>query len=150
MAETQVLMTREGLEKMKQDLEYLKNTRRSEVADRIKTAIAFGDLSENSEYDDAKNEQAFIEGQILSLEQQLKNAKVVEEGELATDVISEYCYVELQNKETKDVMNIQIVGSVEAKPFENKISNESPVGKAILGQKKLLGKRSASVKIKMC
>ncbi|MBQ1501652.1 MAG: transcription elongation factor GreA [Firmicutes bacterium] len=135
MAETQVLMTREGLEKMKQDLEYLKNTRRSEVADRIKTAIAFGDLSENSEYDDAKNEQAFIEGQILSLEQQLKNAKVVEEGELATDVISEYCYVELQNKETKDVMNIQIVGSVEAKPFENKISNESPVGKAILGHK---------------
>ena len=133
MAENEVLMTREGLEKMKQDLEYLKTTRRTEVAARIKTAIAFGDLSENSEYDDAKNEQAFIEGQILNLEQQLKNAKVVEEEDLHTDVISEYCFVEIQNTETEEILKFQIVGSVEAKPFENKISNESPVGKAILG-----------------
>ena len=133
MAENEVLMTREGLEKMKRDLEYLKTTRRSEVAARIKQAIEFGDLSENSEYDDAKNEQAFIEGQILSFEQQLKNAKVVDEDDLVVDTISEYCYVETENQDTMEVLKFQVVGSVEAKPFESKISTASPVGKAVLG-----------------
>ena len=136
MAENEVLMTREGLEKMKQDLEHLKTVRRKEVAARIKQAIEFGDISENSEYDDAKNEQAFIEGQILNLEQQLKNARVVEEDDLDLNTISEYCFVETVNMDTKEELKFQIVGSVEAKPFEWKISNESPVGKAVLGHKK--------------
>lgn len=135
MAEQEVLMTVEGLQAMEQDLEHLKTVRRKEVAARIKQAIEFGDISENSEYDDAKNEQAFIEGQILNLEKMLKNARVIEADDVSVDVVSEYANVTLQNLETKELLSFQIVGSVEAKPFEYKISNESPVGKALLGHK---------------
>jgi len=133
MAENEVLMTREGLKQMERDLEHLKTVRRKEVASRIKQAIEFGDISENSEYEDAKNEQAFIEGQILNYEKQLKNARVIDSTDVKVDKISEYARVTAINTDTQEEMELQIVGSVEAKPFEGKISNESPVGKALLG-----------------
>lgn len=133
MAEQQVLMTIEGLKKMEEDLNYLKTTRRKEVASRIKQAIEFGDISENSEYEDAKNEQAFIEGQILNFEKMLKNAHVIDEDNVNVSVVSEYSIVTVLNLDSGEPMTFQIVGSVEAKPFDQKISNESPVGKAVLG-----------------
>ena len=118
---------------MEKDLEYLKTVRRKEVAARIKQAIEFGDISENSEYEDAKNEQAFIEGEILNYEKKLKNARVVDSADVNVDIISEYAYVMAVNMDTDEKLEFQIVGSVEAKPFEGKISNESPIGKAVLG-----------------
>jgi len=133
MSEHDVLITIEGLHKMEEELEHLKTVRRKEVASRIKQAIEFGDISENSEYEDAKNEQAFIEGSILALEKKLKNARVVNENDVNIDVVSEYSTVTLLNMDTNEEMTYQIVGSVEAKPFEGKISNESPVGQALLG-----------------
>ncbi len=135
MTQQEVLMTAEALAAMKAELEDLKTNRRREVADRIKQAIEFGDISENSEYDDAKNEQAFIEGQILNYENMLNNARVIEEDDVKADIVSEYSYVTLLNLNTGEPINFQIVGSVEAKPLEYKISNESPVGKALLGHK---------------
>jgi transcription elongation factor GreA len=133
MAEKEVLMTLEGLKQMESDLEHLKTVRRKEVASRIKQAIEFGDISENSEYEDAKNEQAFTEGQILNYEKKLKNARVVDANDVNVDNISEYAYVMAINVDTGEKLEFQIVGSVEAKPFDGKISNESPVGKAMLG-----------------
>ncbi len=133
MTENDVLMTLVALKKMEEDLEYLKTVRRKEVAERIKQAIEFGDISENSEYEDAKNEQAFIEGNIISLEKQLKNARVVDSSDVNIDVVSEYSIVKIQNLESGEIMEYQIVGSVEAKPLEGKISNESPIGHALLG-----------------
>ena len=133
MADNEILMTLEGLKQMEKDLEYLKTVRRKEVAARIKQAIEFGDISENSEYDDAKNEQAFIEGEILNYEKKLKNARVVDSADVNVDIISEYAYVMAVNMDTDEKLEFQIVGSVEAKPFEGKISNESPIGKAVLG-----------------
>lgn len=103
------------------------------MAARIKQAIEFGDISENSEYEDAKNEQAFIEGEILNYEKKLKNARVVDSADVNVDIISEYAYVMAVNMDTDEKLEFQIVGSVEAKPFEGKISNESPIGKAVLG-----------------
>ena len=114
-------------------MEHLKTVRRKEVAARIKQAIEFGDISENSEYEDAKNEQAFIEGEILNYEKKLKNARVVDSTDVNVDIISEYAYVMAMNMDTEEKLEFQIVGSVEAKPFEGKISNESPIGKAVLG-----------------
>jgi transcription elongation factor GreA len=128
-----VLITLEGLRNMEKELEHLKTVRRKEVAGRIKQAIEFGDISENSEYEDAKNEQAFIEGSILALEKKLKNARVVDDTNVNISVVSEYSTVTLLNLDTQEEMRYQIVGSVEARPFEGKISNESPVGKAVLG-----------------
>lgn len=133
MAENEILMTLEGLKQMEKDLEHLKTVRRKEVAARIKQAIEFGDISENSEYEDAKNEQAFIEGEILNYEKKLKNARVVDSTDVNVDIISEYAYVMAMNMDTEEKLEFQIVGSVEAKPFEGKISNESPIGKAMLG-----------------
>ncbi len=133
MADNEILMTLEGLKQMEKDLEYLKTVRRKEVAARIKQAIEFGDISENSEYEDAKNEQAFIEGEILNYEKKLKNARVVDSADVNVDIISEYAYVMAVNMDTDEKLEFQIVGSVEAKPFEGKISNESPIGKAVLG-----------------
>ena len=133
MAEQDVIITLEGLRNIEEELEQLKTVRRKEVAARIKQAIEFGDISENSEYEDAKNEQAFIEGSILALEKKLKNARVVDESDVNIDVVSEYSTVTLLNLNTNEEVRYQIVGSVEAKPFEGKISNESPVGKALLG-----------------
>ncbi len=135
MAEQEVLMTHEGLKRMEDDLEHLKTVRRKEVAARIKQAIEFGDISENSEYEDAKNEQAFIEGQILNIEKMLKNARVVDQADLNMNIVSEYSSLTVTNLDSGENMSFQIVGSVEAKPFDQKISNESPVGKAMLGHK---------------
>lgn len=133
MVEKDVLITIDGLRKVEEELDHLKTVRRKEVASRIKQAIEFGDISENSEYEDAKNEQAFIEGSILALEKKLKNARVVDDSDVNIDVVSEYSTVTMLNLDTNEEMTYQIVGSVEAKPFEGKISNESPVGKAVLG-----------------
>lgn len=116
-------------------MEYLKSVKRKEVAERIKQAIEFGDISENSEYEDAKNEQAFIEGKILTLEKKLRNARVIEDNDVATDVVSLGSKVLLKDLEYDDELEYILVGSMEADPAENKISNESPVGKAILGQR---------------
>ena len=135
MSESQeVFLTAEGFKKLEEKLENLKTVRRKEVAARIKQAIDFGDLSENSEYDDAKNEQAFIEGSIVELEDKLAHAKIIEEEESGAKKVSMGCTVVLEDVEYGENMVYSIVGSMEADPMENKISNESPVGEAILGK----------------
>jgi transcription elongation factor GreA len=133
--EKEVLLTKEGLEKLESELEYLKSVRREEVAERIKQAIAFGDISENSEYEDAKNEQAFIEGRIITLEKTLKNARLMEDGEIRTDVVSLGSKVTLKEMKSGREIHVTLVSSVESKLKDGKISNESPVGKAVLGKK---------------
>lgn len=135
MVEKETLLTLVGLKKLEDELEHLKSVKRREVAERIKQAIEFGDISENSEYEDAKNEQAFIEGRILTLEKKLRNAKVIGDEDLNTDIVSIGSTVLLKDLEFDEECAYTIVGSVEADPAENKISNESPVGQAILGQK---------------
>jgi transcription elongation factor GreA len=136
MKEKEVILTEEGLKKLEVELEETKSVRRREVAERIRQAIAFGDISENSEYEDAKNEQAFIEGRILTLEKMLRNARIIDEKNLDTEVVSLGSVVLLKDLEIGDEIQYTIVGSAEADPGENKISNESPVGKAILGKSK--------------
>lgn len=134
MAEVQrTLVTKEGLEKMKKELDELRSTKRAEIAQRLKAAIAMGDLSENSEYDEAKNAQAFLEGRILQLEQQIRTAQVIEKAakgrvDVGSTVLIEDIEEHLQEKVT-------IVGSTESNPFEGRISNESPVGRALMGAK---------------
>jgi transcription elongation factor GreA len=135
MAEKQIILTPEGLKKIEQKLDHLKSVRRREVAERIKQAIEFGDISENSEYEDAKNEQAFIEGEILTLEKMLRNAKLIDEDEISADVVTLGSTVVLKDLEIGDELEYTIVGSAEADPTEFRISNESPVGEAILGRK---------------
>ena len=133
--EKEIMLTLEGLKKLEQELENLKTVRRREVAERIKQAIEFGDISENSEYEDAKNEQAFIEGRILTLEKMLRNAKVIEQVDSDSKVVYIGTKVVLKDLEYGDEFEYTIVGSAEADPMNNKISNESPVGKAILNKK---------------
>ena len=132
--EQEVLLTAEGLKRLEDELENLKTTRRKEVAARIKQAIEFGDISENSEYEDAKNEQAFIEGSILDLYKKLRHAKVIDSAEDGAETINVGATVILEDVEMGDKMEYTIVGSMEADPMKAKISNESPVGKAILGK----------------
>ena len=134
MAEKQTILTSEGLKKMELELDQLKSVKRREVAERIKQAIEYGDISENSEYEDAKNEQAFIEGKILELEKMLRTATVIDEGAIGTDVVSLGSTVILKDLEDSEILEYTIVGSAEADPMEHRISNESPVGEAILGQ----------------
>ncbi len=129
----EVLMSLDGLKKMEEELENLKTVRRREVADRIKQAIEFGDISENSEYEDAKNEQAFIEGSILALEQKLRNAQIIDENEVSLNVVSVGSTVHIKDLTHDREAEYTIVGSVEANPSQMRISNESPVGKALLG-----------------
>jgi len=136
MKEKEVILTIDGLKKLEDELEYLKSVKRREVAERIRQAISFGDISENSEYEDAKNEQAFIEGRILTLEKMLRNAKIIDDENLGTEIVSIGSVVLLKDLEMGDEFKYTIVGSAEADPGANKISNESPVGKAILGQPK--------------
>lgn len=136
MKEKETIVTPEGLIQLEKELEMLKTVKRREIAQRIKQAIEFGDISENSEYEDAKNEQAFIEGRIATLEKMLRNAKVIEDNNLSKDYVSLGSTVLLKDLEFGDELKYTIVGSVEADPDGNKISNESPVGKAILGHKK--------------
>ena len=133
MAEKQTILTEEGLRKLEEELEFLKTERRSQVAERIKQAIDFGDISENSEYEDAKNEQAFIEGKIADLEKKLRNVEIIKKND--ADVVTVGSTVLLQDLEMDDVADYTIVGSTEADPMEFRISNESPVGAAILGQR---------------
>ena len=134
MSNKEVILTLEGLKKLEDKLEFLKSVKRREVAERIKQAIEFGDISENSEYEDAKNEQAFIEGEIATIEKKLRNAKVIDASDVKTDVVSVGATVLLKDLEFGDEFEYTIVGSDEADPSNFKISNESPVGKAILGQ----------------
>lgn len=136
MKEKEVILTVDGLKKLEDELENLKSVQRREVAERIRQAIAFGDISENSEYEDAKNAQAFIEGRILTLEKMLRNARIIDDENLGTEVVSIGSVVLLKDLEIDEEIKYTIVGSAEADPGENKISNESPVGKAILGMAK--------------
>jgi len=133
-----ILVTKEGLDKLVTELEYLKNTRRKEVAERIKEAISYGDLSENSEYEEAKNEQAFVEGRIMELEEKVKNVKIIAEKNHITKTVQIGSKVHLRNltKKKDDLDVYTIVGSEEADPFSGKISNESPIGSALLEKKK--------------
>lgn len=134
MADKRVVLTEEGLKKLEEKLEYLKSVRRLEVADRLKAAIALGDLSENSEYDDAKNEQAFIEGEILTLESQIRNSEIIKADDSNKDVVHLGNTVVIKDMEYDEDETYTIVGSTEADTTECKISNESPVGMAILGK----------------
>lgn len=134
MSEKEVLLSADGLKKMEEDLEFLKTVRRKEVANRIKQAIEFGDISENSEYEDAKNEQAFIEGSILDLEQKLRNARIIDTNDVNIDIVSVGSIVKVYDFTRKKEAEYTIVGSVEANPIERKISNESPVGAALIGK----------------
>ena len=130
----QNILTIEGLAKLEDELDFLKSKKRAEIALRIKQALAFGDISENSEYDEAKNEQAFVEGRIVQIENILKTAKVVDDDDIQTDIVSVGCKVTLRDVELGDEVEYLIGGSAEADPINLKISNESPVGKALLGK----------------
>lgn len=134
MSEKEILLTPAGLAKLEQELDHLKTVRRREVAARIKQALEFGDISENSEYDDAKNEQAFIEGRIIKLEKMLRSSRVIDEDDIETGVVAVGTKVKIKDLEYGDVFEYTLVGSAEADPNENMISNESPVGQALLGK----------------
>ncbi|AEB74852.1 transcription elongation factor GreA [Clostridium botulinum BKT015925] len=128
-------MTAEGVKKLEDELEYLKTTKRREITEKIKVALSYGDLSENSEYDEAKNEQAFVEGRIVQIENMLRNANVIDESEIPKDVVSVGAIVKVKDYDFDEEIDFHIVGSAEADPMENKISNESPVGSALIGKK---------------
>ncbi|HLM25818.1 MAG TPA: transcription elongation factor GreA [Thermoleophilaceae bacterium] len=132
----ETVLTPEGLEDLKAKLENLSTVRRREVAERIKEAREFGDISENSEYDDAKNEQMMLEKQIAEIEERLRSARIIDEGEVSTDVVSVGSTVHVKDQKTDKSVKYRIVGSSEANPSEQKLSNESPVGKALLGHKR--------------
>ncbi|MDP3058015.1 MAG: transcription elongation factor GreA [bacterium] len=137
MSEKEVLVSKDGFKKLGEELDYLKSIKRSEVAARIKTGIEFGDLSENSEYDDAKNEQAFIEGRISTLDRQVRNARIIEhQNGSENDQIEFGSVVTILDLEYTELLTYTIVGSPEASPQDKKISNESPVGKALMGRRK--------------
>ncbi|WP_352404265.1 transcription elongation factor GreA [Sporanaerobacter acetigenes] len=136
MTEKEVFLTVEGLKKLEDELDELKTVRRKEVAERIKQALAFGDISENAEYDEAKNEQAQLEERIVKLENMLRNAKIIDDEDISTDRVSIGSRVCVKDLEYDEEIEYTIVGSAEADPYEGKISNESPVGNAILGRKK--------------
>jgi transcription elongation factor GreA len=132
----EVILTPEGYKKLKQEIEHLSTEKRREVAERIRVARQFGDIAENAEYDDAKNDQMLLEHRIARLEEQLRNARVIEKKEISTDVVSVGSTVRLRDVDAKQTVEYYIVGSAEANPSENKLSNESPVGRAIMGHKK--------------
>jgi len=131
-----VILTPEGLEKLKQEIEILSTDKRREVAERIKEAREFGDISENSEYDDAKNEQAMLEARIATLEDKLRSASVINPSELSPDLVRVGSVVHVKDGGSGKALTYTIVGSTEADPSANKLSNESPVGKALVGRKK--------------
>lgn len=136
MSETKkFVMTYEGVKKLEDELEFLKTVKRKEITEKIKVALGYGDLSENSEYDEAKNEQAFTEGRIMQLENTLKNAVVVDETEIPTDKVGVGTIVKVKDYEFDEEVEYSLVGSAEADPMNYKISNESPVGAALLGKK---------------
>lgn len=133
-----VLLTKSGLQKLKEELKYHKDVRRREVAARLKEAIAYGDLSENSEYEEAKNEQAFVEGRILELDKMIENAQIIHEEEKGgQETVQIGTTVTVKNMtEDDEAETYTIVGSTEADPIEHKISNESPIGSALIGKTK--------------
>ncbi len=134
--EKETILTESGLRKLEEELEYLKVTKRKEIAERIKQAKAFGDLFENAEYDDAKNEQAFVEGRILQIEQMLRNARVIDHSAISADAVTVGSTVRLKDVAAGDELTYTIVGSAEADPLSDRISNESPVGQALLGRRR--------------
>jgi transcription elongation factor GreA len=131
-----VILTPEGLEKLKTELEHLSTDKRREVAERIKEAREFGDISENSEYDDAKNEQAMLEARIATIEERLRSASIIDTKDASTDVVGVGSVVHVKDEKTGKSVKYSIVGSAEANPTEHKLSNESPVGKALIGHKR--------------
>lgn len=133
MAGKNFVITLEGLKKLEQELEHLRTVRRHEIAEKIKVAREFGDISENAEYDEAKNEQAFVEGKIAEIERKLKVAKVIDEEDIKTDKVGVGTTVKVLDMEFDEECEYTIVGSAEADPMNNKISNESPVGMALIG-----------------
>ena len=132
----EVILTPEGYDKLKQEIEYLQTDKRREVAERIRVAREFGDIAENAEYDDAKNEQAMLEHRIAMLEERLLSARVITKKEISKDTVSIGSKVRVKNMDANKTFEYHIVGSAEANPAENKLSNESPVGRAIIGHKK--------------
>ena len=132
----EVILTPEGHSKLKEEIEHLSTVKRREVAERIKQAREFGDITENSEYDDAKNEQAMLEHRIATLEERLASARVVNKKEIPTGVVAVGTKVRLRDVDAGETIEYHIVGSAEANPAEYKLSNESPVGKALIGHKR--------------
>jgi transcription elongation factor GreA len=132
----ETVLTPEGLKELKAKIEHLSTERRREVAARIKEAREFGDIAENSEYDDAKNEQAMLEKQIADLEEKLRSATVIDKKQVNTDVVGVGVTVHVKDQKTDKSTKYMIVGSAEASPAESKLSNESPVGKALIGKKR--------------
>ena len=136
MEEKEVILTQEGYDNLDKELNYLKTEKRAEIAERIKVALGFGDLSENSEYDEAKSAQAENEIQITELENKLRHAKIINEKEIDTETVQIGNLVKVHDKEFNEDIEYTIVGSTEVDLSQNKISNESPIGSAILGAKK--------------
>ena len=135
MIDREIILTPEGLQRLKEEIEFLSSVKRDEVADRIRAARDFGDISENSEYEDAKNEQAMLEARIYALEERLRGAIVIDSDSISTDTVGVGTKVTLQDMQAGDVVQYSIVGSAEADPAALKLSNESPVGRAIIGHK---------------
>lgn len=132
----EVILTADGYKKLQVEIDVLRNDKRREVAERIRVAREFGDIAENAEYDDAKNEQAMLEHKIMQLEERLLSARVITKKEISKDAVSVGAHVRLRDMQANKTFEYHIVGSAEANPAENKLSNESPVGKAIMGKKK--------------
>ena len=131
----ETLITAEGLEKLKQELEHLETTKRREIADRIKEAREFGDIAENAEYDDAKNEQAMLEQRIMQLQDKLRRS-VIDEKHIDTETVDVGAVVHVKDQKSGKSQKFRLVGAAEADPAEQKLSNESPIGKALIGAKK--------------
>ena len=136
MEDKGVIVSKEGFEKLEKELDYLRTTKRAEIAEKIKVALGFGDLSENSEYDEAKNAQAENEGKIAELENKIRYAKIIDESEIDTKTVQVGNTVKLLDMEFNEEVTYTIVGSTEVDLTQNRISNESPMGKALLGAKK--------------
>jgi transcription elongation factor GreA len=134
LSDNPTFLTREGLAKLEEELDYLKSSKRREVAERIKIAVSYGDLSENSEYDAAKDEQAFVESRIVQLEKMMRNVRIIEPGSEDTSVVAIGRTVKLKEVPDGDVETYQIVGSTESDPLDGKISNESPLGSSLIGR----------------
>lgn len=132
----EIILTQEGFDKLEEELETLKTTGRKEVAERLKIAISFGDLSENAEYDEAKKEQAALEERILKLENMIRVAIIIDENNVDLDIVTIGSKVRIYDRDFEEEVDYTIVGSAEADPFDGKISNESPIGKSLLGRKK--------------
>jgi transcription elongation factor GreA len=132
----ETLITAEGLEKLKEEIAYLEGDKRREVADRIKEAREFGDISENAEYDDAKNEQAMLEQRIMQLQDKLRRSTVIDEKHIDTETVGVGAVVHVKDQKSGKSQKFRMVGAAEADPAEHKLSNESPIGKALIGAKK--------------